>query len=388
MCRSQLDLRSRPRNAADVDFGLLGLCLLCVFAFNPRTGSADTSKSLYENQIDPIQQTGKEDSAGFRNGSFVVAPIPFSNPLIESGLALGAGYLFQLDPEAKTSTISVGALKSSNGSEAFGFNVDIWTKGDTWKLGFLAANADLNYSFVDGTTEIPVSQTGQVVKLDARYNIHRAWFVGAMARYLESDVTATDPIFAALSSNFSQITDLSTVSYGLILENDTRDDDIYPRRGAHFEFTGLNNETSSVLFGSYPKATALFDVYRPVKNENVLAFRMAGCATSSDAPFYDLCSIGGTDSFRGFNPTVFLDNNLVSFQAEYRHTLTPRFGVVVFAGAGAVGSSFGSLTSTGAAGGMGLRFRISKKVPVNFSIDASYNSYGKSIVYVSVGESF
>ena len=55
-----------------------------------------------------------------------------------------------------------------------------------------------------------------------------------------------------------------------------------------------------------------------------VVIRLVGCSAPGRVPFYDLCSLGGTDAFRGFNITQVLDNALLSTQIEYRKRLGKR----------------------------------------------------------------
>lgn len=93
---------------------------------------------------------------------------------------------------------------------------------------------------------------------------------------------------------------------------------------------------------------------------------------------------------RGFNSTQYLDQRLFSVQAELRQRLGRRFGVVAFGGVGRTGPSFDQLRSGGAhaAGGIGLRYRVSMKFPVDFSVDASRNDQGEDLLYIYVGQRF
>ncbi|MEI4234929.1 hypothetical protein [Roseovarius sp. D22-M7] len=69
---------------------------------------------------------------------------------------------------------------------------------------------------------------------------------------------------------------------------------------------------------------------------------------------------------------------------EYRKRLGKRIGVVAFGGVGAVGDRLDALDDVGAAAGLGLRYRVSKKFPV----DGSRNEEGESLLYISVGQRF
>jgi len=116
--------------------------------------------------------------------------------------------------------------------------------------------------------------------------------------------------------------------------------------------------------------------------------RLVGCSAPGRVPFYDLCSLGGTDAFRGYNITQFLDNALVSAQVEYRKRLGKRIGVVAFGGVGAVGDAFDTLDDVGSAVGLGLRYRVSQKFPVDFAVDGSVSEGGDGLLYISVGQRF
>lgn len=54
--------------------------------------------------------------------------------------------------------------------------------------------------------------------------------------------------------------------------------------------------------------------YRPLFDLGVLAWTATGGAATDDAPFFDACSFGGTDSFRGYGATEFIDTALLSSQ--------------------------------------------------------------------------
>ena len=80
-------------------------------------------------------------------------------------------------------------------------------------------------------------------------------------------------------------------------------------------------------------------------------------------------------------------------QAEYRlmlptHSFLGRFGVVAFGGFGAVGRSLSDIGfSDLLPGGGGLRFRLTKKYPVNFRVDYAVGKVGRTIT-IGVLEAF
>ncbi|MGV6849495.1 MAG: BamA/TamA family outer membrane protein [Marinibacterium sp.] len=346
------------------------------------------AQSVSEQQTAPIQADTDQPSIGFGDGSLIVAPIPFSNPMIGSGLALGAGYLFQLDAESDRSVLGLGAMKSDNGSQAYGLSASVAFGSNRWQASLLAARADLSYDLITPAARIPLDQTGDIARLTLAYGLTPDLSLGLMGRYLRTDISPSAAI--GLPPPLQLDADLSVATVGLTGEYDRRDDDLYPTSGSRLYLSVAHNEVIDGLARgkTYAKAYATWDLFRPIGSRAVLAVRLAACAAAPDTPFYDECSLGGTDAMRGFNVTRFLDNRLLSAQIELRARITKRLGGVVFAGTGAVGPAFDSLGDPGTAGGIGLRYRVSKKFPVEFSVDVSHNSLDEQLLYIYVGQRF
>ena len=98
--------------------------------------------------------------------------------------------------------------------------------------------------------------------------------------------------------------------------------------------------------------------------------------------------LGLNDGFRGFTATQFIDDHSISAQVEFRQRIGGRFGAVAFAGVGSVGPGYGLLNQRGthSAVGIGARFRLSRKFPVDFSTDLSWNDTGERLLYIYVGQ--
>lgn len=84
-----------------------------------------------------------------------------------------------------------------------------------------------------------------------------------------------------------------------------------------------------------------------------------------------------------------------SAQAEVRQRLWGRLGAVAFAGAGETHAtrdlgrnSISFDSDLRYAGGLGLRFRLSKAFPIDLSLDASLNDGGDEYIYFYVGQYF
>lgn len=336
-----------------------------------------------------LNEAQAKTDLGFRNGSIIVAPIPFSNPAIGSGLALGAGYLFKTDPSADTSVIGIGAMQSSNGSQAHGLMLNIALPENRWTFDATFAQADIRYDFFSGATKIPIRQDGSLAQAGLSYGLAPDILLGGTLRYLDTTV-GLDVGGTFLPPEIIPDLGLELFSFGAVFEWDTRNDSDYPTEGFHLNVDVNRGQVLNGPSRNYHYGKALFDTYHSFSPRSMVASRLSTCATTSNTPFFEQCSIGFTDGFRGFSPTQFLDTRMVSAQLELRQRLGKRLGLVAFGGMGWTGDSFGTLTDAGtqAAVGVGLRYRVSQKFPVDFSVDVSHNDLDEDFLYIYVGQAF
>lgn len=359
--------------------------VLCVL------GRAATSETgIIDTQVQVIETPEASESIGFRNGSIIVAPIPFSNPTIGSGLAIGAGYLFKADPGSKASSIGVGGFRSDNGSQGYGLGVNLFFNDNRWLFKALFAEADIRYDLFTRVGTLPIRQDGTLARFKLSYGVTSDLSFGGTLRYLNTRITPDAPGLPPIPPPYDTALGLELLSLGAIAEWDRRDDSVYPTTGSNLVVEAFSGMALSGGDLNYQKAFLLYDIYRKLGTSGVLAARVATCGASSETPFFDQCSLGGTDSFRGFSATQFLGLRSASLQLEYRHQVTTRLGATLFGGIGATGPTYSALDNDGVqiAGGIGARYRVSKKFPVDFSVDVSRNSLQENLLYIYVGQRF
>jgi outer membrane protein assembly factor BamA len=363
----------------------------CLAMLAGTPASADPSV-LSGHAIGPMQQAAEHAEFGFRNGSLVVAPIPFSNPMIGTGLALGTGYLFKSDDKSDSSYIGIGGMKSDNGSIAYGAAAKVAFGDNRWRLGGMVAQADANYDLflhLGGATQtIPINQTGTLANFDIGYGVTETLFLGAAFRYLTSTISSAGP--GLLPPAYALDADLELFNYALTIDWDRRDDTLYPTTGTRVYAQSSQGMSLTGLGRDYNRSYMNADTYLPIGSGGVLAARLSGCTATRDSPFFYKCSLGMTDGFRGFSATRYLGEQSVSAQVEYRQKFGKRLGAVAFAGAGQVRAAASPVNDgvTHWAGGLGLRFQLSRKFPLDFSVDGSRNSDGDNLLYVYVGQRF
>lgn len=349
------------------------------------TGLAQTSIS--DESVSVVTE-GTQSNIGFSNGSFIAVPIPFSNPTLGSGLAAGVAWLFSADENSSTSSIGLGGFMSDNGSEGGVVSADISLQSDRYNLSFLAGDVSLEYDFTAGPFNFPLKQTGELYRLEGSYGFTPEFSVGLSLRYAET--TLSTNFGGVLPPEFSAAADLEVLKTGIISEWDRRDDDIFPTTGSLISLDISRGDVSGSSDLDYNKAVLQGSYFRPALGQNdVFAVSATACKSSDNAPFFDACSIGLTDGLRGFSVTDYIGDSLLSVQAEYRGRFgNSRFGYAAFAGAGVVHETLTSKSGTHSAAGVGVRYRLSKSFPVDFSADVTFNSDEETLYYIYVGQSF
>lgn len=360
----------------------------CLLAFLSESVSAQTSFGSTPAGDAETPQLGEEEALGFRQGSFIAVPIPSQNPTFKTGLAIGAGYIFKADEESANSFIGVGGYGSTNGSRVYGLATSLSFDENRWKVAFSAAEIDLNYILDVVGLEVPLRQRGEFASLELSYGITSDFSVGIGARYLSTSITPDSSI--AIPTEYSA--DLSTeiASAGIVMNWDRRDDTFYSREGTNLDLSIYHHDILDDP-RDYRKAILTFDGYLPVGDRHVAAGRLAACKVTNDAPFFDACALGTVDKFRGFSFTENIGEELVSLQLSWRGVFgQSRFGYEVFAGTGRV---FNSISGAGgtefrSAGGLGLKYRLTKKFPLDIALDFALNDEGDDTTYIYVGQRF
>ncbi len=245
---------------------------------------------------------------------------------------------------------------------------------------------------------MPLNTTGSAGVAEFLYRLRKSVYVGARGQYRnlklsinqdklgDSDITFQPPaqIVTVIDEISAQLFQQRTVSLGPRFQWDSRDDVFYPKRGV---FMDSSLDLFSQSLGSkftYQYAKVAFNKYVTLSKHQVLAVRGMACAANGDrVPIYDLCLFGATNDLRGYPAGRYQDRRMFATQAEYRlmfpvQGFLGRFGVVAFAGFGAVGDTFGDIGTSDLlpAGGGGLRFRLTKKNPINFRVDYGIGNVG------------
>jgi outer membrane protein assembly factor BamA len=360
---------------------------------------------------DTKEQQGNAQTNTDRKGEWLLAPIPISSPAIGSGLEWAVARLFPFskkDEVSPASAVGVAGIFTNNGSKGIATGSKLYLKQDRFRVALGIASASINFD-VYGIGEnagsrnvfIPLNVSGRAGIGEFLYRLRKGIYVGARGQYRNatlsldrsrmdsSEITSEPPqkVSEVVQELGNQLLHQTTVSVGPRFQWDTRDSVFYPKHGFLTEATADFFSTGMGSKWSYQFYRLTFNKYTGLSDHQVIAFRGMGCAAAGDrVPIYDLCLFGTMNDLRGYTAGRYQDRRMFATQVEYRLMLPAqgflgRFGVVAFAGVGAIGDKF---TNIGAddllpGGGGGVRFRLLKKYPVNFRVDYGLGKDGRTL---------
>ncbi|MGE0649274.1 MAG: BamA/TamA family outer membrane protein [Alphaproteobacteria bacterium] len=342
----------------------------------------------------------KGQAIGIKPGeSFVIFPIPIGNPTVGAGLGLATALLYQVDDQSKPSYTGIGGFYTSNDSWGGGAMQQLSFDGDRYRMSFAIGYASIHYDFFGvgtaaGNTgaSIPIVQQGTYIKPVFLVRVFEDTHVGVHYRYVDIGTEIDFPDRGTALGNLlgDRNTDLVSAGPGLVFDWDTTDNSFYPTSG-HLVDAEMTFATASLYSDrTYRKGYASGAIYREDFDGGVLAGRLSGCYAGGDVPLFDLCLFGANNDLRGYETGRYRDRALLAGQIEQRWNFSGRWGLVGFAGIGAVAPSFGDMLDTDllASGGAGLRFEASKEYHVNLAIDWAVNADGDTSLYFRIGEAF
>jgi hypothetical protein len=380
-------------------YGFLAAAILLL----PATSVA-AETSLKELFTDPAD--GAFDMSRFIKSRTGFVPIlaPITEPAVGYGAAGGLVFFHRRegeptpDPEPAgddrmipPSLTAVGGFATENGSwGVFGGHRGVW-KGDRIRyLGGLGY-ASLQLTFY-GTTpqtsdisrEFEIRAVPFIQDLGVRIP-GSDFFAGLRYAFVASEVTFK-PGRVLPGVTDRDWTGNSNIG-GLIpyLEYDSRDNFFTPSRGIHAKASlGVFDE----VFGGdydYRELHAKAVGYWPVLPTVVAGLRADGQFVAGDAPFYALPFV----QLRGIPAMRYQGTDVVVLETEERWMVTPRWGLVGFAGIGKAADGFGALhdAETVWNAGGGFRYLTAREFGLQMGIDLARGPEQWAI-YVVFGNSW
>jgi hypothetical protein len=328
-------------------------------------------------------------------GNWVVAPIPFRNELLGAGLVLGAGYLYgvrETEQGARHSVAAAAGMYAEGGSwSALAAHRGYWL-GQRRRTTAVVASGELLYDIelelADGDRKLGLQQQFTGLFFEAAARVGENGWLGL--GYRGGDTKVALPRTAdTLPEQIEPDTTIELSNLVLAGELDTRDSDLYPGSGHYAQVETLIARQELGSDHDYTSVEAEWNSYRPIRDAHVLAWRVAGKLVDGDPPFFAMSWFGAGVDLRGYTPGRYIGESMIAAQAEWRWQATRRWGFALFGGAGKVSGALGDIETDSwlPAGGVGVRFRLVKALPLNMRADFAWGR-DDSTFSLSLGEAF
>jgi len=350
--------------------------------------------------LQPTDQT-PEGTPRHTGTSFtpLFAPIPFKNTQVGWGLVLMAGAIHRFDPDTtyKPSTGAVCGFYTENQSwGVMAVEVARFSR-DRWRARGVLSHMDVNYDFYGigedaGSAGVAfgIEQKMDFAVLSGLRRVTHGVYAGAAAMWLGTTAKPKSELPPDVQPPSDDLSHANLVAPGLQAELDTRDDDYWPSHGSLAKLKGWFYASGLGSTREFQRYALFWSWYTRVSKPIVLATNANGLAVSGDVPFYALPALGtGLGGLRGYTQGRYRDRVAVTVQAEARYHTQGRLGAVMFGGFGQVAPEVSGLGKAEVlpAGGVGLRFQLTRSYPMHMRFDYAWGK-DAPLFYFSVAEAF
>jgi Omp85 superfamily domain len=351
--------------------------------------------------VDPMDDPGGESASG--GGSSVTplaAPIPFKNSQLGWGLGLMIGAIHRFDPDT-TLKPSIGAVMgfyTENKSWGLAAMEMARLQHDRWRLRGMLSHMDLRYDYYgigqdagEAGHKVGIDQTMTFGAGAGLRRITSGLYLGPSIVWMQTTSKLQNGAPPDAPPPTGDMSQANLLAPGIQAELDTRNDDYWPSQGS---VARIKSAFFSSALGSsrdFQRYSGGWSWYTKLRGKHLLlATNVNGAAALGDVPFYALPSIGaGQGGLRGYTQGRYRDNVMTTAQAELRMHTDGRLGATIFGGFGQVAQSFSKITNAQAlpAGGLGLRFQLTRNFPMHMRFDYAWGKNG-NIGYFGVSEAF
>jgi hypothetical protein len=329
-----------------------------------------------------------------KRGSWVVVPIPVSNPTVGTGLNLSVLYLHAKaeGDESPAATSGAAAMATDGGARLVGGFHDSSLYDDHLRISAFAGVGEFHlkyYGVADdplfSRNPLPYKLEGTLAQLRGEVRIPGTehWFGGATYQYLDATFT---PDTSEIAPGFSDTPHhFRSAAFGPHVTFDSRDSNYYPRSGQRFRAGWLNYGPRWGGDFSFDKIDVFYNHYLPFGRTSVLGLRARMQDASESTPFLFLPTL----DMRGFSRDRYRDNRTVSLTAEWRQMLLPRWGYAAYAETGRYAASVQALkdSRTITTVGAGIRWQATADRDLNVGLDFAVSTDDRA-VFIQVGERF
>jgi Omp85 superfamily domain len=340
----------------------------------------------------PNLETGAQTDAPpltrMERSPWLLAPVLNVNPKLGTSVGVLAGYLHFFDEKSRPSIFAVTGQYTNTDSIVGGAFARTSFDQDRQRAiaALLYGNIKNDYDDYLGTG-VPLRNNAELRSFIARYTYRVAgnWFLGMQGIY-QNFAVAGQTEFDDQVLNILGIQPFKSAGAGLVVQNDSRDNENMPTRGA---LLNLNNMAYRESLGGDND----YDVYRldvryfiPHGDRNVFALRQLNQVTS-DAPAAARAPV----QLRGYKIGQYTGKSMSSIEAEERFRLGEKWTATLFAGVACLYGGGGSCSESAnvyPAAGAGVQYILKPKEGIVLNLEYAAGKAGTYGVYLKLGYAY
>jgi hypothetical protein len=351
--------------------------------------AASTPAFAQTENPEPAAAPADSPSSGVGERSpWLLAPVFSSNPKLGTTLGVLGGYLHYFDEKSRPSIFAVTGQYSTTHSIVGGAFARASFDEDRQRVIAALAYGNIKNDYDDYLgTGVPLKNEAELRSLIVRYTyrVTGNWFAGAQG-IKQNFAIAGETGFDQEVLDILGIQPYKSAGAGLVIQNDSRDDENMPTQGL---LLNLNNMAFRESLGGEND----YDVYRldiryflPYGNRNVFALRQLNHLTN-DAPTAARAPV----QLRGYKIGQYTGEHMSSIEGEARLRLGEKWTATAFAGVACLygdGEDCSDKENVFTAGGVGVQYVLKPKEGIVLNLefaDGEGSSYG---IYLKIGYAY
>jgi hypothetical protein len=362
----------------------LGWCRLITFA----VAISAPAIARTEDSAAATPKTDTRPSLLAEESPWLLAPVFSSNPKLGTSLGALAGYLHYFDEKSRPSIFAVSAQYSTTGSIVGAALAKTSSDEDHQRViaGFAYGNIKNDYDDYLGTG-VPLKNNAELRSLIGRYTyrVTGNWFVGVQGIY-QNFAIAGETAFDDQVLDILGVKPFKSAALGLVVQNDSRDNENMPTRGYLLNFNNLAFRESFGGDNNYDVYRAEVRYYIPHGNGNVFALRQLNNFTN-DAPTAARAAV----QLRGYKIGQYNGENMSAIEGEERYRFAEKWTATIFGG---VACTYGSdqncsdKASVFPAAGGGVQYILKPKEGIVLNLEYAQGKAGNRGVYMKLGYAY
>jgi hypothetical protein len=319
---------------------------------------------------------------------WLLAPVFSSNPKLGTTVGALAGYLHYFDEKSRPSIFAVtGQYTSTESIVAGAFAKASWDEDHKRLLAALAyGNIKNDYDDYLGSG-VPLKNEAELKSLIVRYTyrVKGDWFIGAQGIY-QNFAIAGQTGFDDQILNIVGIAPYKSAGVGLVVQNDSRDDENMPSKGWLLNLNNLAFRESLGGDNDYDVYRVDLRYYLPHGKRNVLAFRQLNHLTA-DAP----AAANAPVQIRGYKIGQYTGKHMSSIEVEERYRLGEKWTATLFAGVACLYGDDKDCSDSAnhyPAGGAGVQYILKPKEGIVMNLEYAQGKGDNYGVYLKMGYAF